>query len=85
MPKDDTSVMTRKNVEGYCDRQFLPERKEAVSYFEENLCSQVAFIKNVGLETSILKDKRLGLKDEEIHPEIEVMRFCDRSGEAVSV
>lgn len=85
VPKDDSSVMTRKNVEGYCDQQFLPERKEAVSYFEENLCSQVALIKNVGLETSILKDKRLGLKDEEIHPEIEVMRFCDRSGEAVSV
>lgn len=85
VPKDDSSVMTRKDVEGYCDQQFLLERKEAVSYFEENLGSQVAFIESVGLETSILKDKTLGLKDEEIHPEIEVMRFCDRSGEAVSV
>uniref|UniRef100_A0A8C1UMA9 Si:dkey-25o16.4 n=1 Tax=Cyprinus carpio TaxID=7962 RepID=A0A8C1UMA9_CYPCA len=85
VPKDESSVMTRKDVEGYCDEQFLPERKEAVSYFEENLCPQVAFIENAGLETSILKDKTLSLKDEEIHPEIEVMRFCDRSGEAVSV
>uniref|UniRef100_A0A671S8D8 Sperm-associated antigen 5-like n=1 Tax=Sinocyclocheilus anshuiensis TaxID=1608454 RepID=A0A671S8D8_9TELE len=85
VPKDESSVMTRKDVEGYCDEQFLPERKEAVSYFEENLSPQVAFIENVGLETSILKDKTLGLKDEEIPPEIEVMRFCDRSGEAVSV
>ncbi len=81
VPKDDSSVMARKDVEGYCDQQFLPERKEAILYFEENLCSQVAFIENVGLETSILIDKTLGLKDEEI----EVMRFCDRSGEAVSV
>uniref|UniRef100_A0A9J8B5S5 Si:dkey-25o16.4 n=1 Tax=Cyprinus carpio carpio TaxID=630221 RepID=A0A9J8B5S5_CYPCA len=85
VPKDESSVMTRKDVEGYCDEQFLPERKEAVSYFEENLCPRVVFIENAGLETSILKDKTLGLKDEEIHPEIEVMRFCDRSGEAVSV
>ncbi len=81
VPKDDSSVMARKDVEGYCDQQFLPEKKEAILYFEENLCSQVAVIENVGLETSILIDKTLGLKDEEI----EVMRFCDRSGEAVSV
>ncbi|XP_026060198.1 sperm-associated antigen 5 [Carassius auratus] len=85
VPKDESSIVTIKDVEGYCEEQFQPEREEAVSYFEENLCPQVAFIENVGLETSILKDKTLGLKDEEMHPEIEVMRFCDRSGEAVSV
>ncbi|XP_073698948.1 sperm-associated antigen 5 [Garra rufa] len=78
-PNDDSSVLTRKNVEEYCDQQILPERKEAVSHLEENLCPQGAF------ETSILKEKTLSLKNEEVHPEIEVMRFCDRSSEAVSV
>ncbi|XP_043106079.1 sperm-associated antigen 5 isoform X1 [Puntigrus tetrazona] len=82
VPRDDSSVMTRNDVEGCCDQEFLSERKEAVSCFAENLCPQV---ENVGLETSFLKDETLGLKDEEVHPEIEVMRFCDRSGEAVSV
>ncbi|KAL1282383.1 hypothetical protein QQF64_001186, partial [Cirrhinus molitorella] len=79
VPKEDSSVMTRTDVVEYCDQQVLPERKEAVSHFEENLCPQGAF------ETSVLKDKTLSLKDEEIHPDIEVMRFCDKSSEAVSV
>ncbi|XP_050976132.1 sperm-associated antigen 5 [Labeo rohita] len=79
VPKDDSSVITRKDVEEYCDQQVLPERKEEGSHFQENLCPQGAF------ETTILKDKTLSLKDEKVHPDIEVMRFCDRSSEAVSV
>ncbi|XP_016357360.1 sperm-associated antigen 5-like [Sinocyclocheilus anshuiensis] len=73
---DVSSVMTKCR-----ELQFLPESNEAVSHFEENLYPQGAFCEDVGLETSVLKDKTPGLKDEEI----EVMRLCDSSAEAVSV
>uniref|UniRef100_A0A672LCN7 Sperm-associated antigen 5-like n=1 Tax=Sinocyclocheilus grahami TaxID=75366 RepID=A0A672LCN7_SINGR len=73
---DVSSVTTKRR-----ELQFLPESDEAVSHFEENLYPQGAFCENVGLETSVLKDTTPGLKDEEI----EVMRLCDSSAEAVSV
>lgn len=83
--KDDSYVMTEKNVEEHLDQQFLPERDKAVSCCEEILYPQGASFENVGHKASFLKDKTLVLKDEEIHPEIEVMRLCDRSDEAVTV
>ncbi|XP_067297711.1 sperm-associated antigen 5 [Pseudorasbora parva] len=85
VPKDDSSVMTEKNVEEHLDQQFLPERDKAVSCCEEILYPQRDSFENVGYKASILKDKTLILKDEEIHPEIEVMRLCDGSDEAVPV
>ncbi|XP_039550451.1 sperm-associated antigen 5 isoform X2 [Pimephales promelas] len=84
LPKDDSSVMTEKNVE-HLDQQFLSERTMEVSLSEEILCPQGASFENVAHKASVLKDKTLDLKDGESHPEIEVMRLCNRSGEAVSV
>ncbi|KAK7161781.1 hypothetical protein R3I94_004454 [Phoxinus phoxinus] len=82
--KDDSSVTPEKNVE-HLDQQFLPERTMEVSISEEILCPQGASFENVTHQASILKDKTQDLKDEESQPEIEVMRLCNRSGEAVSV
>nr|XP_696012.4 sperm-associated antigen 5 [Danio rerio] len=83
-PKDDeSSVMTAKHLEEL-DPQFMTEIKEPVSHSEETLCPQVAVLENVDRETNIPKDKTLSLKDEEIHPEIEVMRLCDASSQAIS-
>ncbi|CAM4492681.1 unnamed protein product [Leuciscus chuanchicus] len=84
LPKDDSSVTTEKNVE-HLDQQFLPERTMEVSLSEEILCPQGPSFENFAHKASILKDKTLDLKDEESLPEIEVMRLCNRSGEAVSV
>lgn len=69
----------------HLDQQFLPERTIEVSLSEEILCPQGPSFENVAHKASILKYKTLDLKDEESHPEIEVMRLCNRSGEAVSV
>ncbi|ROL42737.1 Sperm-associated antigen 5 [Anabarilius grahami] len=85
VPKGYSSIMSEKNVEERLDRQFLPERNVAVSHSGEILCPQGASFENVAQTVSILKDKTLDFKDEEIHSEIEVMRLCDRSGEAASV
>lgn len=79
VPKDDDSIITEKNVEEHLEQQFLPERNEEI------LCPQRTSFENIAHTVSILKDKTLDLKDEEIHPEIEIMRLCDRSGEAASV
>ncbi|KAK9980978.1 hypothetical protein ABG768_000552 [Culter alburnus] len=85
VPKGYSSIMSERNVEEHLDQQFLPERNMAVSHSEEILCPQGASFENVAHTVSILKDKTLDFKDEEIHPDIEVMRLCDRSGEAASV
>lgn len=82
-PKDESSVMTAKHGLDL-DQQFMPEMKEPVSHSEKILCPQDAVLENVGGETNIPKDKTLSLKDEEIHPEIEVMRLCDTSSEAIA-
>lgn len=85
VPKGYSSIMSENNVEEHLDQQFLQERNMAVSHSEEILCPQGASFENVAHTVSILKDKTLDFKDEEIHSEIEVMRLCDRSGEAASV
>ncbi|XP_056315102.1 sperm-associated antigen 5 isoform X1 [Danio aesculapii] len=82
-PKDESSVVTAKHVEEL-NQQLMPEMKEPISHSEETLCPQDAVLENVGRETNIPKVRTLTLKDEEIHPEIEVMRLCDASSQAIS-
>ncbi|XP_051993232.1 sperm-associated antigen 5 [Xyrauchen texanus] len=78
MPNNDSFVMTEISGDHVDHHLSMPESKEAFLHLHS------AFSENVGQETSILKDNALGLKGEIIHPEIEVMRLCDRSGETRS-
>ncbi|XP_051560939.1 sperm-associated antigen 5 [Myxocyprinus asiaticus] len=88
VPNNDSFVMTEKIMGDHVDHHLsMPESKEAFSHAEHNHIlsgPHGAFSKNVGQETSVHKDNALGLKGEIIHPEIEVMRLCDRSGETRS-
>ncbi|XP_055061269.2 sperm-associated antigen 5 [Misgurnus anguillicaudatus] len=75
----DEILVMEKHPDQHLEPFSHAEEKEVVS------CHQDAFSENTDPETSHVKDNALDLKAVEILPEIEVMRLCDQSGEAVSV
>lgn len=76
---NDEILVMEKHPDQHLEAFSHAEEKEVVS------CHQDAFSENTNPETSNVNDNALGLKAVEILPEIEVMRLCDQSGEAVSV